>query len=245
MPEIPEVYFIFAGEVPWCETFSYNGVAEISFIVETKKRRVPDKKTEFLKNGVTLTADELRKLFEVIDKYRNKQITEEDGNKYISENNIQIKNSKFFRTETVQKTKEYEIQLPVATLNMSESASAANPGGHAYVLSKELCESLNLTARPQTFDFYDETNRRASITLRWGEDWHSFHKLIYLRKDLLDRFLRKERLDLIWGIWGERRYKSKNNYGLQEFTKGHQGYKVFQEVLSYKEVMRRLLKKRV
>jgi hypothetical protein len=244
LPEIPEHYYIVAGEVPWCETFPYNGITEISFIVGTKKKRVPDKKTEFLKNGINLTADELRKLFEIMDEYRNKKITEEDINKFISENNIQIRNIKFFRTETVRKTKECEILLPVATLNMSESASAANPGGHVYVLSKELCKSLNLTARPQTYDFYDETNRRASITLRWGEDWHSFHKLIYLRKDLLDTFLHEKGLHLIWGIWGERRYKSRHNYGLQEFAKGHEGYKVFQDVLSYQEIKRKLLKKK-
>ena len=244
LPEIPEHYSIFAGEIPWCETFPYNGVTEISFIVGIKKKRVPDEKTEFLKDGVNLTAYELKKLFEIMDEYQNKKITEEDVNKYISENKIQIRNIKFFRTETVRKTKEYEIRLPVATLNMSEAASAANPGGHAYVLSKELCESLNLTARPQTFDLYDEMNRRVSFTVRWGEDWHSFHKLIYVRKDLLDRLLQKKRLDLVWGIWGERRFKARSNYGLQEFAKVHQGYKVFQEVLSYKEVMRRLLKKR-
>ena len=179
-----------------------------------------------------------------MDKYRDKKITEEDVDKYIGENKIQIKNIKFVRTETVQRTKEYQIELPVATLNMSESASAANPGGHAYVLSKQLCKSLNLTTRPQTFDFYDATNRRASFTLRWGEDWHSYHKLIYLRKDLLDRFLKEERLDLIWGIWGERRYKSRSNYGLDEFAKGHKPYKVFQEVLSYKDVIMGLLQKR-
>jgi hypothetical protein len=115
-------------------------------------------------------------------------------------------------------------------------------GVHADVLSKELCEILHLNSRPQTFDLYDETNRRASITLKWGEDWHSSHKLIYLRKDLLDRLLQKEKLDLIWGIWGERRFKSRHNYGLQEFAKDHEGYKVFQEVLSYKEVMKRLQK---
>ncbi|MFA6055240.1 MAG: hypothetical protein WC769_07705 [Thermodesulfovibrionales bacterium] len=245
LPEIPELYYIFAGEIPWCETFPYNGVTEISFIVGTKKKRVPDKKTEFLKDGVNLMATELKELLEIMDEYRNEKIAEEAVYKYFSKNKIRIRNIKSFRTEIVQKTKEYEIRLPVATLNMSEAASAANHGGHAYVLSKELCESLNLTARPQTFDFYDETNRRASFTLRWGEDWHSSHKLIYLRKDLLDRLLQKERLALIWCIWGERRYKSRNNYGLQEFAKGHGGYKVFQEVLSYKEVMRRLLKKRV
>lgn len=244
LPEIPEFYFVLAGEIPWCETFPYNGVVEISFIVGTKKKRVPDEKTKFLKDGVNLTVGELRKLLEIVDEYRNKKITEEDVNKYISENKIQIRNIKFLRTETVQKTKEYEIQLPVAILNMSEAASTANPGGHAYVLSKELCKSLNLTARPQTYDFYDETNRRASITLRWGEDWHSFHKLIYLRKDLLDTFLHEKGLHLIWGIWGERRYKSRHNYGLQEFAKGHEGYKVFQDVLSYQEIKRKLLKKK-
>ncbi len=59
--------------------------------------------------------------------------------------------------------------------------TVANPGISAYVLSREQSETLEWFYRPQTFALYDKSNRRASITLRWGDALHTFHKLIYTR----------------------------------------------------------------
>lgn len=96
---------------------------------------------------------------------------------------------------------------------------------------------IDLSSRPQTFDLYDKNDRRASITLKWGNDLHTFHKLIYMRKDLLDRVLQNKERDLIWGVWGERRYKAKENAGLDEFAKKHQSYKVFQRIVTYRDII--------
>ena len=236
LPEIPEYHYMFAGEVPWCETFHYNGKTVLSFIVGTEKTRVPFEETEFLKGGRALTVDELKELLEVIHDYRNKKLSEEDVNNFIAKNVIQIRKARRFKTETVRKTKECEVVIPISTLNMAYHESTINPGIHASVLSKELCETLGLTSRSQTFDLYDTSNRRASITLRWGDAWHTFHKLTYMRKDLLDRFLQDREIELLWGIWGERRYKSKDNEGLHEFAKKYPSYKVYQDVITYRDL---------
>jgi hypothetical protein len=59
----------------------------------------------------------------------------------------------------------------------------------------------------------------------------------YMRKDLLDKFLREKAMDLVWGVWGERRFKSRNNVGLDEFAKKHKSYKVFQTVITYRNII--------
>lgn len=66
---------------------------------------------------------------------------------------------------------------------------------------------------------------------------YSLHKLIYMRKDLLDRVLQDKKRYLIWGVWGERRYKAKENAGLDEFARKHQSYKVFQRIVTYRDII--------
>ena len=171
LPEIPDDYYTFAGEIPWCKTFTYNGEDELIFSI----------------NGGT----------------HSKKI--------------------------------YKIFLPVHSFNWECHNSIANPGQNAYVLSKEACEALELSSRPQTFDLYDKNNRRASITLKWGGEWHTMHNLIYIRHDLLEKCLIDKGLDLVWAIWGERNYKSKNNEGLEEFSKKYKHYKVFQKIITYSD----------
>lgn len=237
LPEIPEHHYTFAGEVTWCETFPYYGNIELSFVVGVEKKRVPFEETEFLKSGRNLNGDELKEVFEVVNNYRSKKISEEDVDRYIEKNELQMRKVRHFKTEMAQKTKEYEVVIPISTLNWGSHESSVNPGISAYVLSNELCQFLNLSSRPQTFDLYDKSGRRASITLKWGNDLHTFHKLIYIRKDLLDSVLQDKELDLIWGIWGERRYKAKENAGLHEFAEKHQSYKVFQSIVTYRDII--------
>ncbi|MDA8214222.1 MAG: ATP-binding protein [Nitrospiraceae bacterium] len=237
LPEISEHHYTFAGEVPWCETFPYNGKTELSFVVSTEKKRVPFEETEFFKGDRNLTGDELKELLEIITDYRDKKISEKDVNNFVVSDEIQIKKVRRFRTEMIRKTKEYEVVIPISTLNWESHESVVNTGISAYILSRELCEALELSSRPQTFDLYDKNNQRASITRRWGDVWHTFHKLIYIRKDFLDMILQDKGLDLIWGIWGERRYKAKGNAGLDDFAKKHQAYKVFQSIVVYQDII--------
>ena len=61
------------------------------------------------------------------------------------------------------------------------------------------------------------------------------HTLIYIRQDLLEKYLIDKGLDLIWAIWGERNYKSKNNEGLEDFSRKYKHYKVFQKIITYSD----------
>ncbi len=170
-------------------------------------------------------------------------LTHKNINDFIRDNKIKFTRVGFEK-KIIEKKKHYKVLIPVVSFSWESSHSMINPGQHAYVPPRELSEHFQLQPRPQTFDVYDRSGRRASITLKWGEEWHTIQKLFFFRKDLLDKFLKDRKYQLVWAIWGERQFKSRHNIGLEEFAKEHHAYKVFQEVLTYKEIMGRSLRKR-
>lgn len=167
LPDIPEDYYTYAGEIPWCETFPLNGTTEMEF-------------------GV-------------------------DNNAGLS----------------------YEVFIPVRYYNWESYHSTVNKASSAMVPAKELAEALDLCSQPQTFNLYEKNGKLASMTLRWGEPWHTEHHLTYLRQDLLERYLKENDAVLIWAIWGERRFGSKSIEELRDFSKGHRAYQAFQTIKTY------------
>lgn len=111
-----------------------------------------------------------------------------------------------------------------------------NSDRFVLVPSKEIAEFLDLCSQPQTFDLYEKNGRRASITIQWGDTWHTGHKLVFLRKDLLDRYLNENGYHLVWVIGGERQFKSIRNEDLDKFAEKYVPYKSFQEIKEYKDV---------
>jgi len=188
-PEITEDYHTYAGEVPWCDTFHYNGQDELEFIISTKKASFPS------------YAFDLEKTLPNEQEY-----------------------------EVPDKKRVFKVAIPVRENNWEGYHSIVNPDRYVLVPSKELAEFLDLCSQPQTFDLYEKNGRRASITLRWGDTWHTEHKLIFLRQDLLDRYLHENGLHLVRVIWGERQFKSIRNEGLDEFAERYTSYKFFQEI---------------
>ena len=104
------------------------------------------------------------------------------------------------------------------------------------VSSKEIAEFFDLCSQPQTFDLYEKNGRRASITIQWGDIWHTGHKLVFLRKDLLDCYLEENGFILVWVIEGEREFKSIGNEGLDEFAEKYLTYKSFKEIKVYRYI---------
>lgn len=192
LPEIPEDYYTYAGEIPWCDTFKYNGQAELEFVISKKK--VTNNYPTFREGRTLSTSHEI---------------------------------------EVPDKTRTVLAAIPVRKNNWESYHSAVNPDRFVMVPSKEIAEFLDLCSQPQTFDLYEKNGRRASITIQWGDTWHTGHKLLFLRKDLLDRYLNENDYHLVWVIGGERQFKSIMNEGLDEFAEKHLPYKAFQEIKQY------------
>lgn len=243
MPEIPSTSYVFAGEILWCETFHYNGEAELTFTIGKKTEKVPSNKISFFKDGKRLKREEEMRFVDMMMRRLKGELTDKDINDFVRDNRIKITRVAF-EERIVEKKKSYKVLIPVVSFSWESSHSMINPGQHAYVPPRELSEHFQLRPRPQAFDFYDGSGRRASTTLKCGEEWHTIQELFFFRKDLLDKFLKDRKYQLVWAIWGERQFKSRHNIGLPDFAKEQEAYKVFQEVLTYKEIMGKSLRKR-
>ena len=196
LPEIPEDYYTYAGEIPWCDTFPCNGQTELEFVISTKREKFVIHSSVFSEEGILLVPKEQE-------------------------------------VEVPDEKRVFKVFIPVRRSNYEDYHSSVSLGRSVLVPAKEIAEFLGLCSQPQTFDLYEENGKRASVTIRWGEPWHTEHHLIFLRRDLLERYLQENNLRLLWAVWGERQFRSKNYEDLEKFAKEHAPYKAFQEIKSY------------
>lgn len=200
LPELEEDDYTFEGEIPWCDTFPYTEYPnEIEIPTGKKmKKKVPI---------IIIKEIEFLESGEVIKKIGD----------YNSE---ELKRGYSEREEEI--TMKFDIEIPVRSFHY-----IVKEGRSVYVLSKKLSSELDLHIEPQYFNMLDNKGKKASIVLQLGDSWHNGKDLIYLRKDLLEKYLKEKNKQLVWIVWGEREFKSKHNEGLEEFSEKHKHYKVF------------------
>jgi hypothetical protein len=73
------------------------------------------------------------------------------------------------------------------------------------VPAKEIAEALGLCSQPQTFDLYERNGRKASVTVQVSD---TDQQLVFLRQDLLEMYLKRKDLSLLWACWGERQHRT-------------------------------------
>ena len=120
--------------------------------------------------------------------------------------------------------------------NWESYHSELNNAGHETVVSKELVSHLKLTNKPQTFNLFDDVNTLATQNIHYKKNYNNSHRFVYLRQDLLDKFLNDNGYKLIWGIWGERQVTFKNSDGNQKFHSENNinDLQVFSDVIDYR-----------
>ncbi len=220
LPEISEDHYIFAGEIPWSDLFEYNESDELSFIIGKEIKKVTERGFVELEGGITLTKSEILP-------YVIKNMSKEPD---LIER-LKIIDKEIIIEKEVNIKEDYEVVVPIRYYSWEGYHSIVNDAGNALVPMKEFAEHLDLHNHHQTFDLFDDKNKRASITVKWGDLWHSGHHLLYLRQDLLEKYLFDNDLALVWAIWGEREFKSREFNELDEFRKQHESYKVFQSII--------------
>jgi hypothetical protein len=99
------------------------------------------------------------------------------------------------------------IELPAYESGWESYHSVTTPGYGAIWPAPALCDVLELRARDRKLELHDSSGAVASLfrTSRRGEGATSF-KLVYLREDLLQRYLTVTRQRLAWAVWGERQF---------------------------------------
>jgi hypothetical protein len=243
LPEIPRDYYLYAGEVPWSELYLENELSQLVFKTEYNEVTNHIQHAQLFKKNIPLSDKDERIFWQSLSDRvcisgdikisRGKEDAEVLIKKALKEQGLQIKEIKKEVKEKEPVKKIFDILIPVRESEWESYHSSINPGRHTSVPCKQIAKELDLCGQPQTFDLYEKDGRRASITIEYGEKWHNSQQLTYLRKDLLDKYLNKTSSKLIWAIWGEREFYSKENSEREIFAKKHDDRKVYQQIIVY------------
>ncbi len=223
LPEIQEDYYTYAGEIPWCNTYPSNGKTELSFELKFVLQRNGQPISE---EEASTFLDSIEELFEAND-FEDIEVAMRNNGLELVEKDVDDKTH-------LKGEKKFEVLIPVRENTWEDYHSEITSGRSVATPAKEITQHLNLCSQPQTYDLFEKSGRRASITFRYGEYWHSSQDFTYLRKDLLERFLSETNSELIWAIWGEREFHGDISQR-DGFASQHEYYKVFQEIKTYRE----------
>ncbi len=118
-----------------------------------------------------------------------------------------------------------KILPPVRVNNWEDYHSTIVPGRNVATPSRQIAEYLDLCGVPQSYDLFEkESGKRASHSIEFGQGWGNAQRFTYIRKDLLDRYLKEMNEELIWIIYGDKRELTPNADG---------PYKLFHNFIVY------------
>ena len=102
------------------------------------------------------------------------------------------------------------IACDCSTVSVSKSINEESEG-NVRVASPRLIRELELHGQSNTFDLVDKQGRLATLIKgNQKNTYKNYEEFLYLRKDLLDEYLRKNCFTLIYVNWGERQIKSED-----------------------------------
>ncbi|MCG8097106.1 MAG: hypothetical protein JAZ17_26385 [Candidatus Thiodiazotropha endolucinida] len=116
-----------------------------------------------------------------------------------------IKHNEMEEYEEMQETyKTFKAIMPACDLrqDVANGESARVPA-----LTKKIAIEMNLIDQPQSFDMHTKEGEAVTCFFSHKEEGHkNRHSMYYCREDLLQAFMEKDDLCMIWAIWGERNY---------------------------------------
>ncbi|MBK8972112.1 MAG: hypothetical protein IPM37_12325 [Hahellaceae bacterium] len=126
-------------------------------------------------------------------------IKSEDGSLTLTTRNGELEYVEVPVTDVIK------VCSPVAEYSWS-AGNSVMPSLSARVLTTKLMNSLGLKLDPVTFDILDQHGKLAARNLAFkGLENSNYRHLFYIREDLLNEFMSKENLELVWCAQGERR----------------------------------------
>ena len=221
IPSCPEDSYTYAGEIPWCDTYPANNWEELS--LEIGSVIVPREQLVLLRNGEPISQEEANDFFgSIVDLIEVED--DEAMEAQLREQGLEASVEMVEVEEPEYKT--FELLSPVRKNGWEDHRSAIVGSRNVATPSRQIAKTFNLSGQPQSFDLFEKDGQRASITFGRGEGWREMQKFIYLREDLLKRYLAEINGELIWVIWGERYLVSQNETAL---------YKPFKKIKIYRQ----------
>jgi hypothetical protein len=128
-----------------------------------------------------------------------------------------------------------EVLIPAMEYSWEGYHSTVNEAGGTTVVAKEMANYLGLVDRPQTFNLFERSGNLASISLSHYVDFNDSESSLYIRRDLLEKYLADNKMKMVWTIWGEREASFNNNVTESLFykTQPFPGPHVFQKIVEF------------
>lgn len=115
-----------------------------------------------------------------------------------------------FDVPTTRHVPGVRLELPSIRFAWESYHSAHNTFSGFHIPSPSLIQRLGLSCRNREIDFFDASGHPATLYRQAGEGYFGDkHKLLYVRADLLRRYLKETRQVLVWCNWGERDWLKK------------------------------------
>lgn len=100
------------------------------------------------------------------------------------------------------------VEVPVYSFVWESYHSVLNQVSGIMVPAPALCEQLRLSNRHSQWDLYDPKGCVGTMYREFKADEDTFRSyLLYLRVDLMERYLDHTHQTLVWLLWGERGFK--------------------------------------
>lgn len=209
---VPDTHYTYAGEIPWCETYPANEPFSVTITTGYETATVTETETRYVRGDERMSREEY--FLVVLERFGGD--SSEDTESHVGEPMFtrmeRIAQEMGIRQVEESVTKEVEapeavvcdVTMPVRGHGWEDYHSELNPSTGANTPARQIADVLGLVGRPQTFDLYDSSGRRASATFQHGGRFSDKQEFTYLRKDLLDRYLKESAQRLMWHIFGER-----------------------------------------
>ena len=99
------------------------------------------------------------------------------------------------------------IELPSINFGWESYHSLHNDFSGFHLPAPSLIQRLVLASKNREIDFYDSMGNPGTLYREAGDGWNGDrHSLLYIRADLLRRYLTDTRQVLVWCNWGERNW---------------------------------------
>lgn len=205
---VPSRYYTFAGEVPWADTFPENEELSVEKVLD--HRCYPSEELD-IANEDEFTADELDDAIEALMQSIEDHADDADGIDDLNElaKHTGLELEFVTRDWKIECITHYNVLVPVWRNQWEDYHAEINQGARGDVPVRQLTDVLKLVSQPQTYDLYDSCGRRATIATDYKSEQDGVkrtQRFLFIRKDLLDEYLKETDLQLLFWIAGERQY---------------------------------------
>jgi hypothetical protein len=214
LPEKPELFYTFAGEVPWCDTFPKTEATPLAFVINERKVKVRRKRQILFVDGKQTHLTQVDLLQMQMSALAAE--TECGGQRFTKKQleSMELRNRIIEIEELRREIRKFRTLIPVVDFHLA-GQTVDNIPVSGITLAKQLAKAMGLLHLPQTHDLQSRDGVRVTFGLQHGENFNNSEGFFLMRENILRKLLRKRGLSLVWAVWGERQLSHKQHHRAQ------------------------------